>query len=138
MSVYVNHDVLDLVTGRRPEVARSSRVRAQAQLNRVVQLVMRLGLVASGGLLLLGAALALALGQRLPTVDPAPLEALSRALRLEPAGLLVLGVGVLVATPIVSLTACLGVFVGRRDWRYAAITGLVLSITLLSIAVGAS
>ena len=136
--VYVNHELLDLVTGRRPEEAITPEREAGLNLNMVVHQVLLLGLVVSGLLLLAGSLLALLSHGTLPAVDPAPLDALRSTLQLQPAGLLALGLGVVVGTPIVCLVASLLVFLSRRDWCYTGITAVVLAIMLISVVIGAS
>jgi uncharacterized membrane protein len=136
--VYINHDLLDLVTGRRPEEAITPEREAGLNLNMVVHQVLLLGLVVSGLLLLAGSLLALLSHGTLPAVDPAPLDALRSTLQLRPAGLLALGLGVVVGTPIVCLVASLLVFLSRRDWCYTGITAVVLAIMLISVVIGAS
>ena len=136
--VYINRELLDLVTGRRPEEAITAEQGTGLALNVVVHQVLLLGLVVSGLLLLAGSLLALLSRSTLPTVDPAPIDALRSTLQLRPAGLLALGLGVVVGTPIVCLVASLLVFLSRRDWCYTAITMVVLSIMLISVVIGAS
>jgi uncharacterized membrane protein YfcA len=136
--VYVNHELLDLVTGRRPEEAATPERGDELDLNMVVHWVLLLGLVASGLLLLAGSLLAIVFRGTLPAVDPAPLDALRSTLQLRPAGLLALGLGVVVGTPIVCLVASLLVFLSKRDWYYTGITAVVLLIMLISVLIGAS
>jgi hypothetical protein len=126
------------VTGRRPEEAATPERGDELDLNMVVHWVLLLGLVASGLLLLAGSLLAIVFRGTLPAVDPAPLDALRSTLQLRPAGLLALGLGVVVGTPIVCLVASLLVFLSKRDWYYTGITAVVLLIMLISVLIGAS
>ena len=136
-AVQVNRQVLDLVTGRTAEAEPARAAEAQRDLNHIVHQVLIVGLVLSVVLLLTGVGLDLFRQRELPAVIPSPLEAFRRVLALRPSGFLALGLTVLVATPIVRVIGSFLVFLYERDWRYAAITAVVLVITIISIRTGA-
>jgi uncharacterized membrane protein len=54
----------------------------------------------------------------------------------SPAAIVVLGLLVLLATPLLRIIVSVATFARERDWRYVAITLLVLAILLLSFALG--
>jgi uncharacterized membrane protein len=54
----------------------------------------------------------------------------------HPAAIIVLGLLVLLATPLLRIIVSAVIFARERDWRYVAITLLVLAILLLSFALG--
>ncbi len=135
--VTVNSAVLDMVTGRRV-VADEAHIQAETRdLNHVVHKVLIAGLAVSMLLMLTGVGLDLLYHRELPTVIPSPTEALRRALALRPSGFLALGLLTLIGTPILRVVGSLIAFVIERDWRYAAITAIVLTVTIISIAFGA-
>jgi uncharacterized membrane protein len=54
----------------------------------------------------------------------------------NPAAVIVLGLLVLLATPLLRIIVSVAIFARERDWLYVAITLLVLAILLLSFALG--
>jgi uncharacterized membrane protein len=54
----------------------------------------------------------------------------------RPAAIIVLGLLVLLATPLLRVIVSAATFARERDWRYVAITLAVLAILLLSFALG--
>ena len=54
----------------------------------------------------------------------------------SPAAIIVLGLLVLLATPLLRIIVSVAIFARERDWLYVAITLLVLAILLLSFALG--
>ncbi len=134
--VHVNRQALDLVTGRDAETAPAQEAEQQRDLNHIVHQVLIVGLVCSVVLLLTGVGLDVFRQHELPAVILSPVDAFQRALALRPSGFLALGLIVLVATPIVRVVGSFLVFLYERDWRYAAITAVVLVITIVSIRTG--
>lgn len=90
------------------------------ETGRPIMLVLRLGGMLSFALILAGTALALA------GVEELAMETLR-------SGLLVL-----LATPVVRVMMAMVVFAHRRDYRYVLVSAGVLTIVLLSWAVGAA
>lgn len=94
------------------------------------------GVILSSALLILGLIIALAGGNGLPdSVPPIP-QVIPLALAFDPAGLLALGLLVLIATPILRVAGSIIGFMVERDWRYALITFVVFLIVLGSIFAG--
>lgn len=54
----------------------------------------------------------------------------------NPLAIIVLGLLVLLATPVVRVAVSIFAFALERDWRYVVITSLVLAILLVSFALG--
>jgi uncharacterized membrane protein len=54
----------------------------------------------------------------------------------NPQAVVVLGLLVLLVTPVVRVAVSIIAFLLERDWRYVLITSLVLLILLLSFALG--
>jgi uncharacterized membrane protein len=54
----------------------------------------------------------------------------------SPAAIIVLGLLVLLATPLLRIIVSAATFARERDWRYVAITLVVLAILLVSFALG--
>jgi uncharacterized membrane protein len=87
------------------------------------------------GLLIAGAALAFARDGQLP-VEPPPLTRVpAEAAAFEPAGLLTLGVLVLLAGPIAGVVYLLAAFIARHERRYALVSALLLAILATSGAI---
>jgi uncharacterized membrane protein len=77
---------------------------------------------------------------RLFVGEPAALRsvagAVGSALRLEPRGIVQLGLVLLIATPVARVLLSLVAFVLQRDRLYVAVTAVVLSILLFSLLFG--
>jgi len=121
-----------------------SREDETRSVERVVSLVLRVGVLLS--VVLLGAGLALLLfgkgparGMSIgaPPAYPRNLRDMALGvLSLDPGSILVLGSLVLIATPFTRVASSIAVFLAKRDWIYAGITALVLAILLFSVFVG--
>lgn len=105
-------------------------------LDEVVHRVLVIGLVLSTALMLAGAGLELARGTALPETVVGLGQVLPRVAALRPSGFLALGLLVLIATPILRVVGSIAAFLYERDWRFAGVTGLVLLVMLVSIALG--
>jgi uncharacterized membrane protein len=108
----------------------------QRDLNAIVHGVLIAGLLVSTALMLAGVGLALLYQRDLPTAVPDVGEVISRVLALRPSGFLALGLLVLIATPILRVIGSIGAFLYERDWRFAAITSLVLGVLVVSLLLG--
>lgn len=104
--------------------------------------ILRVGVVASVSVMLLGLALSFARG--VPSVaqmlaQPFQMDfgrILRRAAAGDGLGLIELGILVLVATPILRVASSVVLFAAEeRDWFYAAVTFLVLALTLTSLLI---
>jgi len=112
---------------------------AQAErrdLNALVHRLLVIGLAISTALMVAGLALNLWRHQPLATTISGPSATFAAAIQAQPAGLLALGLLVLIATPIVRVIGSIIAFTFERDRRYALITLIVLSIVITSIVLG--
>lgn len=102
---------------------------------RVVQLLLRTGLLLAAALIAAGLGLA-ALHGHLVThaVSVSELPALLRAGR--PSGFMALGILVLLATPILRVLFLIGGFALDRDWRFSAVAAGVALFLLAGILLG--
>lgn len=105
-------------------------------LDEVVHRVLVIGLVLSTALMLAGVGLELARGTALPETVAGLGQVLPRVAALRPSGFLTLGLLVLIATPILRVVGSIAAFLYERDWRFAGVTGLVLLVMVVSIALG--
>jgi len=122
---------------RRPrERKKVAALTVTRDLNEAVHRILVVGLIVSALLMLIGVAIDLAQRQTLPTTVLPPAQAIRQAFHLNASGFLSLGVLVLILTPLLRVVGSLIVFVWERDGRYAAITGLVLIVMLISLWVG--
>lgn len=137
--VYVAENALDLLRigdtqriNTKPMVMPGER----RDLDQVVHAVLVIGLTISGALMISGLILGLVLHRELPEAMPAITEIPGRILSLRPSGFLALGLLVLIATPILRVIGSIAAFVYEHDWRYTAITSVVLLVLLLSLLIG--
>ena len=124
--------------------AGSDREEAEAATERMLAALLRVGVVVAALFVLLGGVLYVAQhGGDRPDYsrfggEPEELKTvrgvLSAALALRPRGLMQLGLLVLVATPVVRVAVSLVTFLRERDRLYAALTGVVLLVLLLSLS----
>jgi len=113
------------------------------QLERAIGALLRAGVLLSAALVLLGEVVQLVghAGQRGAFPPPLAQQAglrlvegvLRRALGLEGAGLIQLGLLVLVATPVARVALCVLGYATQRDGTYLAITLAVLVILCVSL-----
>jgi len=108
----------------------------QHDLDRIVHQLLIVGLVISITLMLLGMGLALARGEGMPTTATSPGETLRQARAGQSAGIMTLGLLVLIATPILRVIGSIVTFVYERDWLYVVITTVVLLIVVASLLSG--
>ncbi|HLK18871.1 MAG TPA: DUF1634 domain-containing protein [Bryobacteraceae bacterium] len=112
------------------------------RLDRSVGIVLRTGVILAAALVLIGG-IAFLVSQHQPVPDrhkfhpeatPFTIAGVWQgAIHLEPAYLILLGLLVLIATPIVRVITCLAGFALERDWLYATISLIVLTCLLGSI-----
>jgi uncharacterized membrane protein len=113
------------------------------QMDRIISVVLRGGVLLSAGLLILGAALYLVR----VLWGGAPAKPLSFPHTLgdvfyglghgDPVAILALGLIVLLLTPVARVLISIFAFARERDWLYVGITALVLLILLVSFLLGA-
>lgn len=105
-------------------------------VNALIHTVLRIGLIVSAALLVLGVLLWLARGGTLPLRVSGPVPALRELAALEPNGFFSLGLFALILTPFVRVAGSIVVFLRVRDARYALITAAVLAIMIASLLLG--
>jgi len=134
--VTVAPNLSDLVTGRlrAPEDAQAAK--EERDLNGVVHRVLILGLAVSTILMLAGLGLDLIRHREMATAVPDFGEVFGRVKGLRPSGFLALGLLVLIATPILRVIGSIFAFVYERDWRFAAVTFIVLVVVSVSLLFG--
>ena len=121
---------------RRLKALRRAVVAEVADINRLLSHVLRGGVLASLVLLLLAFASAAGGGGALPNA-PVPLGDLRREIsNLTPAGLLILGLLVLILTPVARVALSVAYFAREKDRTYVLITLLVLANLLLGLVLG--
>lgn len=114
----------------------TAEAEVRRDLNDVVHKVLVVGLLVSTAILVFGILLGLVEHRPLPDTTLSVGEAVSRTVGLRPSGFLNLGLLVLIVTPILRVVGSIFVFIYERDWRYAGITALVLTIMLFSLLSG--
>jgi len=134
--VTVAPNLSDLVTGRlrTPEDAQTAK--KERDLNGVVHQVLILGLAVSTILMLTGLGLDVVRHREMATAVPDFGELFGRVKALRPSGFLALGLLVLIATPILRVIGSIFAFVYERDWRFAAVTFIVLVVVSVSLLFG--
>jgi uncharacterized membrane protein len=111
-------------------------VKTRRELNVAVHRMLILGLILSTTVLCIGLVLS--------AVNPMPEPSRVTDFRLvfnglrrgSPASILSLGILLLIATPVLRVLGSLIEFIGKRDWRYALLTSLVLLILGISVYFG--
>jgi uncharacterized membrane protein len=113
----------------------------QAEL--VISYVLRGGVLLSAAIILCGVALfyirMFVSGGQSATVSAFPHTLLGVWQGLaqgSPLAIIVLGLLVLLVTPVVRVAVSIGAFLLERDWRYVVITSIVLLILLVSFVLG--
>lgn len=134
--VTVAPNLSDLVSGKIETPEEEYAVRLGHRLNEVVHFVLTIGLIVSTVLILVGLGLDLLSHRQVPTSVPTFGEVFRLTAELRPSGFLTLGLLVMVATPILRVLGSTLAFIYERDWRYAAITCIVLLVVTLSLLLG--
>ncbi len=139
-----SEEVAESGNGKEPQKEPSNHREAlvrQAEL--IISHVLRGGVLLSAAIILGGVALfylrALAFGGHGATDSTFPhtLSSVAQGVaRGDPLAIIVLGLLVLLATPVVRVAVSIVAFLLERDWRYVVITSLVLLILLLSFVLG--
>lgn len=117
---------------------------APSRLNDWLARLMILGVWLAAGLCTLGLALSLARGESPPPLKPfsgvdgltTPAQILASAARVEPRGLMALGLLVLIATPVARVAFSLVTFAVERDKVYIAVTAIVLALLAVGLFTG--
>ncbi len=109
----------------------------------IVSLVLRGGVLLSGGVIALGLLLFFIQQHdhtpaditKIPfTFSPGPI--IVSAVHGSGEAIIMLGLMLLIATPVSRIAVSIVTFAFERDWRYVAITSLVLLILIISFALG--
>ncbi len=120
-----------------PLSAEQSRVeKEKRELEDLIQPMLMWGVIISSALMLLGLLLGLIQGAPVPESVPPFGQILPMAVAFRPAGIMALGLLVLIATPILRVAGSVLAFIYERDWRYALVTFVVFLIVLTSILLG--
>jgi uncharacterized membrane protein len=108
----------------------------------IISVVLRGGVIISGGIILLGVILFFAQHGAL-NADVTKLafphdvgSVFTQAFHGSAEAVIMLGLMALIATPVSRIAISIFAFAFERDWRYAAITALVLIILIVSFALG--
>ncbi len=112
------------------------KTEAQVRLDESLQTLLVIGLYLSVALVLFGLGLALVTHQNIPQSVYPLREIFPALLAMNAGGFLSLGLLVLIATPIIRVITSLISFLIERDWRFAAITLVVLVTVMLSVLLG--
>jgi len=136
-SVHVAPNLHTLVIAAPQEdIQQVAAVYEPRDVNKVIQSVLIIGLAISSALMLVGIGLDLVYQREFPIAVPTIGDVLSRVAALRPSGFLALGLLMLIATPILRVVGSIGAFLYERDWRYAAVTSLVLAVLSVSLVLG--
>jgi uncharacterized membrane protein len=124
-------------------MASSSNQWTDYQVEQIVGNLLRIGVITAAVLVLLGGIVYLAQeGREIPDyrefkgVPPdlrGPIGIVNDALTFKSAGLIQLGLLVLIATPVARVIFSVFAFLYQRDWAYVIITLIVLAVLLYSL-----
>jgi uncharacterized membrane protein len=112
------------------------RTESRHELDEVVHKMLLTGLALSTILIVVGLLLSGIYHRQLPSAATGLHQVLRNLKAGDPSGFLDIGILFLIATPILRVFGSLADFIYRRDWRYAAITSIVLLILAISVLVG--
>ncbi len=102
----------------------------------VLHKLLIIGLGVSVLLIVFGLVLSLVKQEPISTTVPSLNIVFVQVLSLQSSGFLVLGILVLIATPIVRVISSIIAFIIEKDWRFAGITLIVLLTVIASILTG--
>jgi uncharacterized membrane protein len=131
---YVIDDEIDrFIKAEIPEVEEPQEKHG---LNGVVHSLLMGGLALSTTFIILGLLLSGIYHRELPSASSGLQRMFQDIKAGAPSGFLNLGILFLIATPILRVLGSLVAFISGRDWRFAAITSIVLLILAISVLVG--
>lgn len=104
--------------------------RASHRDHRVIQIVLQIGMYVGGALMLAGVAWS-AIGQIAAGGWKASLHDGHHGDAIMRAGILTLAF-----TPVVSVASLVWMWLRKRDWRFAAVGGIVLAVLIVSMLTG--
>lgn len=109
----------------------------------IISFILRAGVVVSGVIIAFGSVLYFIEAARQPNGPHAPPHELATIggilhdlLTGDPLAIIMLGLILLLLTPVLRVIVSIGAFALERDWRYVAITSLVLIILIISFLLG--
>ena len=113
-------------------------------IEKAVSLALRIGVILSASIICLGLLLLVLKGSvtneaRIDATIPYPRNPgalLAGLLALDPASVISLGLVALIATPFARVAVSIVAFARERDWRYVAVTAIVLAILVAGIVMG--
>ncbi|MGH7173855.1 MAG: DUF1634 domain-containing protein [Gemmataceae bacterium] len=120
---------------------------SEERVEQVMGNLLRIGVMASALMVFLGGLLYLIHDGRLPTPNlhefhaqpeelRSPASILRQSAALEPLGLIMLGLLLLIATPVARVLFSVAAFVLQRDYLYVLFTIIVLAVLLYSLFSG--
>lgn len=119
-----------------PEAGKAATAHEMDAIERLIRVVLLVGIAISVALMAAGIALAAVQGGPFPTAV-VPVGDLAQALaELDAAAYLSLGLIVLVATPFVRVAGSIVAFALEHDWRYVLVTAVVFVVMCLSVLLG--
>jgi uncharacterized membrane protein len=101
-----------------------------------ISTVLRGGVILSMAVMLLGVVLSWISSDSLPAGPHTLAGVISGVAVGSPSAIIMFGILTLLVTPIIRVVVSVGVFIVERDWRFVAITLLVLMILLASFLLG--
>jgi uncharacterized membrane protein len=104
-------------------------------IDRVVRVVLGAGLIASSVLLIAGFVAWAFNGSDIPASVHGPISAARELARLEPIGLLSLGLLLLILTPFARVIGTVVVFLRLHDWRYGLVSLGVLAAMISAVLI---
>ena len=107
----------------------------------MIAFILRAGVVVSGAIIAVGVLLYYV---RVASGAPAPADTIPHTLPMvthglaagDPVAIITLGLLLLLLTPVVRVAVSIGAFAIEHDWRYVAITTIVLVILIVSFFLG--
>lgn len=135
--IHVLQDITGLLTVPELTPEKEAETTARRELNEVVRSMLIVGLSVSTVILIIGLALSVVGHQSLSNHVSELGNLLTRVRSGAPDGFLDLGILVLIVTPVLRVVGSLIEFINKRNWRYAGISALVLSILTVSVIIGA-
>lgn len=123
--------------------------RAPVNIDPIVSVVLRLGVLLAAAIIMAGIALYVAQAGPRPILFsprgvPVGTEANPRSFRVvldelgprQPAAVTDLGLLLLIITPVINVAIAVGAFAVERDWMYVGLAGFVLAMLIIGFAVG--
>ncbi|WP_439443596.1 DUF1634 domain-containing protein [Listeria aquatica] len=109
------------------------------QVEAVVGGLLRIGVIVSAAIIILGLILYIATGSSgyLGTTYPTTLASIfSGLVKLKPFAVIMFGLFCLILTPVFRVVVSLFTFLKEKDYLYVGITGIVLVILVISFLIG--